>query len=176
MEPTTVRQELSVNTLSLHGTPEEDVGGSHDDVVDNTTSGNQVDQPGKNFVRSAADLEECQAREAHDEEETEDRDTTLGALAEELGGSSFDCQTVKTSCCAVHICVTRREDRCAQQKVDDVREHSHTEVLHGDDVRRSSRGSCSTSAAAQNTDKGGVVVRKNDANCEATSDEEQVLS
>jgi hypothetical protein len=110
LEPTTVRQELSVDTLSLESTPEEDVGSGHDDVIDNTTSGNQVDQPGENFVGSAANLEERQARETHDEDEAVDWNTALGALAEESRCATFDSHTVETAGCAVGVSVTSTEN------------------------------------------------------------------
>jgi hypothetical protein len=53
LEPTSVREALSVNALSLHSAVEEDVGQAHDVVVDDSTAGDQAKRVshGNPFVR-----------------------------------------------------------------------------------------------------------------------------
>lgn len=47
LEPSTVRECMPVDVLSLDRAPEEDVRDAHDDVVYNATSGDQVYKPAK---------------------------------------------------------------------------------------------------------------------------------
>lgn len=50
LEPTLVGQGVSVQGLCLAGSIEEDVGDTHDPVVDDTSSGDQVDEPAQDDV------------------------------------------------------------------------------------------------------------------------------
>ena len=172
MEPAAVRKELSVNTLSLESTPEEDVGDCHGDIVNDTTGGNQVDQPSQNFVGATRNLEERQAGEQHDEEETEDRDTILSGLAEDTRGTAFDGQTVERASSAVGVGVASGEDGSDKQSVNQVRQSDDSHVLHGNDIGRCGSGTTTRTSSGNNGNQLGVVVCDNDASGESSTDEE----
>ena len=172
MEPAAVRKELSVNALSLKSTPEEDVCYCHGDIIDDTTCSDQVDQPCENFVRATGNLEERQAGEQHDEEETEDRDTVLSGLAEDTGSAAFDGQTVERASSAVGIGVTSGEDGSNEQSIDQVRKSDNSQVPHGNDIGRCSSGTTTRTSSGNDGDQFGIGVRHNNASCEGATDEE----
>jgi hypothetical protein len=118
LEPALVGQSVSVQSLCLASSVEEDVGDTHDPVVDDASSGDQVDEPTQDDVRAIADLQESKAREDHDNGETDKRHTTLCAVAKSLGCSTLDGETVQTTGCAESVCVASTEDGCNQKSAD----------------------------------------------------------
>lgn len=80
LEVSEVWKGASVHSLCLAGVVEEDEGGAHDDVGDNTSGGHKVDQPVEHLLGSAANLQERQAGEDHSDCESKHRDTALRAL------------------------------------------------------------------------------------------------
>jgi hypothetical protein len=158
--------------LSLQCTPEEDVGNCHSDVVDDTTCGNQVDQPSQDFVRTARNLKECQAGEQHNEEEAEDRNTVLSGLAEDTRSAAFDSHTVERAGSTVGVGVTSGENRSNKQGVNEVRKSDNSHVLHGNDIRRCSGGTTTRSSSGNNGDELRIDVRNDDASSESSTNEE----
>ena len=80
----------------------------------------QVNEPCQDDSRARRDREKAQEREDHNDRKAEDGYTTLRALAEEFGRTTFDSQTVETACRAVRVRVSGGKDGCYHQGVDDV--------------------------------------------------------
>lgn len=173
LEPTLVGQGVSVQGLCLASSVEENVGDTHDPVVNDTSSGDQVDKPAQNDVGAVADLQESEAREDHDNGKADKRHTTLCAVAKSLGCSTFDSQTVQTTGCAESVGVAGTEDGSNQKGADEVRQTRNAHVLHGDNVGRG--GSSSRSALLTRNDglQGGVDGAKHNADGEGASHEEK---
>ena len=155
LEVTAVRKGLAVETLNLASLVECEVGAAHDDVVDDTSGGDDVDEPGQDLGGVGRQLEEGQERENHDYHEAVDGNTVLGALPQELGGAALDCERVQTASRTVCVCVTGREDTRDQEGVDEMGKSTNVEVLHGNDV---GRRSSTALTRLQDADKLWVVV------------------
>lgn len=176
LEPASVGQSATVKTLSLASLVEENVGQCHDDVVDDTSGSNQVDQPCKDLGRAIAELKEGQAREAHDDAEASKRHTALCAVSQESWSTAFKSKSVERTSCAVGVCVASGEDRSDQESVDKVRKTVDAKVLHGNNVWR---GSTSATAGQFSTDDSSqcwVIVWDEDADGEGSDDEEDTES
>lgn len=101
---------LSVDALGNTGLVVVDVGDGHDDEGDQTTTGDDAHEPAQNLGRVAANLEEREEWEAHDDEEAVDRDTGLVAVSEESRGTAFKSQRVERSSGTVGVGVSGGED------------------------------------------------------------------
>jgi len=173
LEVTAVRERLSVEALNFASLVESKVGAAHDDVVNDTTSSDDVGEPGQDFGGVVRQLQERQEREDHDYTEAVDRNTVLGALAQDLGGTALNSKRVQTASRAVSVRVTRREDTRDQEGVDKVGKAADVEILHSNDV---GRGSSTALTSCQDADKLWVVVCQNDADAKSTKDEEGTKS
>lgn len=120
LEITAVWQRLAVKTLHLASLVEAEVGDAHDDVVDNTSSGDDVGEVCQNLGGRVGQVQEGQEREDHDDEEAVDRNSVLGALAQELGGTALNGERVQASSGTIGVGVTSRKDTCDQQRVDEI--------------------------------------------------------
>jgi hypothetical protein len=169
LEVAAVRECLAVKTLSLASLVESDICAAHDNVVDETSGSDDIDEPCQDLRGVVGQLQERQEGEDHDNQETVDWYSVLGALAEESGGTALDGERVQTSGCAVGVCVTGGEDTGNQQCVDKVGQTVDVEVLHGDDV-----WGCRSRALAggEDRDKLGIIVGKNNTDTESSEDEE----
>ena len=122
--------------MGLASPEEADVRDAHDDVVDKTTSSDNVCEPRKNLGGRIRQVEERQEREDHDDGEAVDGDTVLGALAQELGGTALNGERVQATGSTVRVRVSSREDTGDQKGVDQMGKTVDVEVLHGNDVGR----------------------------------------
>lgn len=81
LEVSGVWEGFAVKALGLASAVESQVGDTHGDIVDETTSGHNVDQPVQNSCGAVRQLQERQEGEDHDDEEAVYRDTVARALA-----------------------------------------------------------------------------------------------
>lgn len=109
-EHTSIRQGPSINALGLQSAVEEDVGGAHDNIVEELGGGDQIDKPADRLGGTVTNLEEAQEGEHHGDSEAPVRDTVFGGCAEELGGVAFKCKTVQGSGRHEAVCVAGREN------------------------------------------------------------------
>lgn len=169
LEVSCVGESLAVKTLGLASAVEAQVGNTHRDEVDQSTSSDDVDQPAKDLCRTVRQLQERQKGEDHDDEEAVDRNAVLGALAQEPGSTAFNRERVQTASCTVGVGVTGREDTGDQKGVDKVGKSIDSQVAHGNDVRR---GGSAALTGGKNINESGVVVRDDYANTKGSQDEE----
>lgn len=176
LEPTSVWEGLAVETLLLASVVEEDVGRGHDDVVYDSTGGDQVDQPCQNLGRTVAQLEERQEGEAHDDTEASKRNSALGAVSKECWSAAFNSKSIQRSGCAVGVGVAGRKDGGDQESVDKVRQAVDPEVLHGNDIRRCSTGTTASGLSSNDGRQGWVVVGDQNSDCQGSDDEKNTKS
>lgn len=129
MAPTVIGEFLAINALCNARAVKEDVGDTHHNVVDNATSGDEVDQPGQDFAGSAGKLQEREEREDHNDAEAVDRNAIPCRLSEETWGSAFESHTVKVTHRGVGVSVASGEYRRQHEGIGDVRENSDAEVV-----------------------------------------------
>lgn len=175
LESSVVGHLGTVNTLSLAGAVVADEGDGHDEVVDDTTGSDDVDQPGEDLARAVAALEESKEGEQHNNAEAVDGHTLVGALAEEARGTTLEGQGVERSSGGVGVGVTGREDGGEHEEVDNVRQNIDAEVLHRNDIRRGTSTGLSTFAKVDLLE-GGVVGGEDDANSQRSENEEETES
>lgn len=176
LEPTLVGKGVSVQGLCLASAVEEDISDTHDQVVDDTTGSDEVDEPAQDDVGSTADLQESKAREDHDDGEADKGYTTLGAVAKGLGSTTLDSEAVQTASGTESVGVSGTEDRGNQESADQMRQAADTHVLHGDNVRRGSSGSGSARFTSDDTSQSSISRAEDDTDCHCTSHEEQCES
>lgn len=176
LEPTLVGESVSIQSLGLASAVEEDVSDTHDQVVNDTTSSDEVDQPAQDEVGSAADLQERKAREDHDDGEADKRYTALGAVAKGFGSTTLDSEAVQTASGAESVGVSGTEDRGNQESADQMRQATNTHVLHGDNVRRGSSSSGSARFTSDDTSQSSISRAEDNTNCHRASHEEQCES
>lgn len=160
----------------MASTVEENVCDTHDQVVDDASGGDQVDEPAQNNIRTIADLQERQAREHHDDAEAYNRYTALGAVAKSLGCSAFKGESVQTAGGAECVSVTSAEDRGDQESADDMRQAGDTHIGHGDNVRRGSSSAGSALLTSDDASQGRVAGAEDDADSQCTAHEEDAES
>lgn len=85
LEISGVWKSLAIKSLGFAGSVEAQVGDTHGDEVDQSTSSDDVDEPVQDGRRVVRQLQERQEREDHNDDEAIDGHTVLGALAQELG-------------------------------------------------------------------------------------------
>lgn len=95
LESSAVWEAASIDSLCFACSVEEQIGSSHDNVVDNAPSSDQVDQPSQHRAGAVAELQEGQAWEADDDTEAEDRHAVLGAFAKESWCATLKRKTVE---------------------------------------------------------------------------------
>lgn len=166
----------TVDALSLAGAVVADESDGHDEVVDDTTGSDDVDQPGEDLARAAAALEESKEGEEHDNAEAVDGHTLVGALAKEAWGTALKGERVERSSGGIGVGVTGREDGSEQEEVDDVRQNTDAEVLHSDDIRRGTSSTGLSTVTKVDLLEGGVVGRKDNANGQRSDNEEDTES
>lgn len=176
LEPTLVGQSVSIQSLCLAGSVEEDVGHTHNPIVDDASSSDQVNKPAQDNIGTVADLQEGEAREDHDNGKADKRHTTLCAVAESLGCSALNSQSVQTAGGAESVGVAGTEDGGNQKGADEVRQTRNPHVLHGDDVGRSSSSSGSALLARDDGLQGGINGAKDNTDSEGSSHEEKSKS
>lgn len=106
LKPAIVRECTAVDALSLTGVVEPKVGGTHDDVVDDTTGSDKSDQPRQDHLGTARDREEREEWEADDNAEAEDGDATLRAFAQEGRCTAFKGHAIEGAGGAVGVRIT----------------------------------------------------------------------
>lgn len=176
LEVSVVRSlRLSVDALGNTSLVVVDVGDGHDNEGDQTTTGDDADEPAQNLGRVAADLEEREEGEAHDDDEAVYGNTGLVAVSEESRGTAFKSQRVEGSSGTVGVGVSGGEDRGEDQEVDQVRQALDAKVGHGNNIGRRSRVTRATGSEVD-LDEGRVVVGANDTDGQGTNDEEDAES
>ncbi|GMG16989.1 unnamed protein product [Aspergillus oryzae var. brunneus] len=81
LEPAIVWHLLAVNALGLAGPIVVDEGDGHNEVIDQATAGDKVDEPGNGLRGTTADLEEGEEGEEHHDTEAINRHTRFVAVA-----------------------------------------------------------------------------------------------
>lgn len=175
LESTIVGQLGAVQALGFAGSVVENKGDGHGHKVNNTATGDESCEPANNLGRAAAGREQREEGKEHDNHEAVDGDTAAVALAEEARSAAVESQTVERSGGTVGVGVTGREDGSHQQSIDNVREDTDIESVHGHDV---GRGGSTLALCAVDVDsnKVRVVVGENNANTESTAKEEETKS
>ena len=78
---------------------EEDISGGHNDVRNNTTRSDEIDEPFQDDLRAVANLQERQTGEDHNHGEAENRHaghgTFLDGLGQEMGRAAFKRHSVQ---------------------------------------------------------------------------------
>lgn len=131
LEVAVVGEGLAVNALGDAGAVEEDVGQGHDDIVDDAASSNQVDEPGQHDVGARRELQEGQEGEAHDHDEAVDGHALVGHLAQEPRGPALERHAVQVTHGGVGVRVAGGEDGGDHQRVCDVGQDIHAQVVPG---------------------------------------------
>ena len=172
LEPALVGEGVAVDALGLAGAVEEDVGGGHDDVVDETAGSEDVDQPREHLGGAVRDLQEGEEGEGHDHDETVDGHAATRTLGQEARGAPLEGKTVKRANGTVGVGVAGGEDGGEHEGVGDVWEHGNAQVVHGNDVGRCRSSAGTSLRASQDTRERRVVVRQDDADAQGAEDKE----
>lgn len=102
--------------------------------------------------------------------------TVWRALLENLGGTTFQRQSIERASGAVGIRVAGREDGRDQERVHQAGKTRNAHVRHGDDIRRSRSGTAGARRTSQEILKGLIVVRDDDTDGQRAADEEEAKS
>jgi len=94
LEITSIGQGCTVKSLDPARLVEGNVGAAHDDVIDETSCGDDVEEIGENLGGVVGQLQERQEREDHNYGKAIDRNTILGALPQESGCTALDRERV----------------------------------------------------------------------------------
>lgn len=172
LEVAVVGPFLAVHALHLARLVVVQEGDGHDEVIDQAAAGDEVDEPGDGGGGPGADLQEGKEGEDHHDAKAVDGDAAFVAVAEEVGGSAFEGQTVEGASGTEGIRVSGGEDGGEDEGVHDMREHPDAEVLHGHDIR----GACCAGGIATATEvdlhEGWVVVGDHDGDGQGADNEE----
>ena len=120
LEAAEVREASAVKTLCVACAVEEDEVDADDDVVNDLGAGDDVGEPGEDLRGAGGSVEEGEEGEERHDAEAVDRDTGLGALAEETGRLAFNGKAVERTCAVVCVGVAGGEDGGNEQGVGEV--------------------------------------------------------
>lgn len=134
LEVARVGERAAVDALRLAGVEEEEVRGAHDDVVDDAAGRDQVHEPRQDLAGAAGDGQEREEGEEHHDAEAVNRNAVLGALAQDLGRTAFQCQTVQVAGCAVRVSVAGGKDTRQHESIGQMGQAIDAKVLHSNDI------------------------------------------
>ncbi|KAI6749728.1 hypothetical protein HG531_006993 [Fusarium graminearum] len=182
-DPGTVRLEvteighcLAVDALGLASAVVEDEGDVHGDVIHNTSTSDKGEKNGQSLSGAAVELEEGKQGEDHGDGETVDRDTILGGLAKEAGGTSLEGQTVQRSGRTVGVGIAGGEDGGEKQGIHEMGQSLNTKVSHSDNPRRSGSGAVTRAVSQMDANESGIAVAKSDTASQGSADKEETES
>ena len=175
LEPATVGHLRTVHALGLAGPVVVDEGDGHDEIIDQATTGDEIDEPGNGLRGATPDLEEGQEGEQHHDTEAINRHAGFVAVAQETGSAALHSQTVEGSRGAIGIRIAGGKDGGEDQGIDDVRKYTDAHVCHGNHVRR---GSCCAAVTITEVDidKSRVIVGDHNPHSEGTDNKEDTES
>lgn len=129
LEPAVVREGLAIDALGHAGFVEEHVREGHNDVVDDSAGGDQVDEPVQHHVGPGGERQEGQEGEAHHDDEAVDGHALVGHLAQETGCTALERHAVQVAHCCVCVGVAGGEDGGDHQRVCDVGQDVDAQVV-----------------------------------------------
>ena len=94
LEPAPVGERPAVDALRLARFVEEDVGGRHDDVVDDAAGSDEIDEPCQHGRRAARNLQKGQKGEAHDDGEGSNGHAIPCCLSQNLRSTALEGQAI----------------------------------------------------------------------------------
>lgn len=106
LTPPLERKAVAVKALGVASTLPADESHTHDGVVDQLRSSNQVDEPLEHCSSVRADLQESEQSDTEHNNGAVDGDTTASGASENLRRLAFECKSIERTRGAIDITVT----------------------------------------------------------------------